>query len=79
MRGRLIMTRYSVGKDLVALKVDQTSGEVVPSPPKDQYLIQLASDFLQGPLDVIENQANGDLYVSELGIGSVITLLRPSS
>ncbi len=71
MDGSLIVARYSAGDDLVALKVDPTTKEVTAQTEN----IPGFTGFTD-PLDVTEDNRNGNLYVTELG-NARITLLRP--
>ncbi len=70
LTGRLLNVRYSAGDDIIVL-TPGADGSIVSS------ISNLATfDGFVDPLDLIENTANGMLYVSEYG-GSKITLLRP--
>jgi regulation of enolase protein 1 (concanavalin A-like superfamily) len=71
LQGKLIITRYSGGDDLIVLTINPTT--------KNISLAETGAPGMGGfvdPLDVVENTANGNLYVSEYG-GKKITLLRP--
>jgi len=74
LKGKLLVARFSLEDDIIALTPDGTSKDIVA-----------AQDGLSGltgfnnPLDLVENRANGDLYVIEFGPPGVITLLRPLS
>jgi hypothetical protein len=66
----ILTTRYSAGKDIEIL-----------TPGPDGKIVQAVTgvDGLTGfvdPLDLIENPATGDIYVTEFG-GKTLTLLRP--
>jgi len=70
LNGALLITRYSGGKEIIVL----TTGA--------QGQITSAITGIAGftgytdPLDITENTSNGDLYIADLGAGT-ITLLRP--
>jgi fibronectin type 3 domain-containing protein/glucose/arabinose dehydrogenase len=70
LNGALLITEYSGGKDVVALTTG-SSGQITSS-------IKGIAGFtgFTDPVDIIENDSNGDLYVDDLGAGT-ITLLRP--
>ncbi|HEY0715634.1 MAG TPA: hypothetical protein VGF45_23330, partial [Polyangia bacterium] len=73
LRGKLVVARYSGGDDLIALSINPTTKNVSVS--------EAGAPGMGGfgdPLDVVENKANGHLYVSEYGARK-ITLLRPIS
>jgi hypothetical protein len=74
LRGKILVTRYSAGDDIVAL----TPG----GPNLDITGANIGIAGLTGftdPLDVVESPTgNGNLYVSELGANK-ITLLRPTA
>jgi hypothetical protein len=73
LRGKLVVARYSGGDDLVVLSINPTT--------KNVSLAETGAPGTGGfgdPLDVAENKANGNLYVSEYGARK-ITLLRPVS
>jgi hypothetical protein len=70
LTGRLLNVRYSAGDDIIVL-TPGADGNIVSS------IANLATfDGFVDPLVLIENTANGMLYVAEYG-GSKITLLRP--
>jgi uncharacterized repeat protein (TIGR01451 family) len=66
----LLVVRYSAGDDIIVLTPGD-SGDIVES----QTDLAGLTGFVD-PLDLVENPANGHLYVTELGAGR-ITLLRP--
>jgi hypothetical protein len=66
----LLITRYSAGDDLIALTLD-ASGNVSNA----QTGLPGMTGFVD-PVDVTEDQATGNLYVSEYG-AQKITLLKP--
>jgi hypothetical protein len=68
--GKILTTRYSGGKDILLL-----------SPAPDGKITEAVTGidgFTQfiDPLDLVEDLANGDIYVSEFG-GQRLTLLKP--
>jgi hypothetical protein len=71
LKGKLIVARYSEGDDLIVLTPNGTNGDIASS-------ITGIPGFtgFTDPLDLTENTANGNLYVTELGADK-ITLLRP--
>ncbi|MDX6414364.1 MAG: large repetitive protein, partial [Gaiellaceae bacterium] len=72
LKGKLLVTRYSAGDDIIVL---------TPGPTGDITSSDAAVPGLSGfvdPLDLVENTANGNLYVTELG-AQRITLLRPTT
>ena len=68
--GKLLVVRYSAGQDIETFDVAPTGALTNRTTG-----ITGLTGFSQ-PLDVTENVATGDLYVTELGAGR-ITLLRP--
>ncbi len=72
LNGDLLITRYSGGKDVLALTTG-ASGQITSG-------ITGISGFtgFTDPVDITENPANGDLYVVDLG-NETITLLTPIS
>jgi glucose/arabinose dehydrogenase len=73
LRGKLLVTRYSAGDDIIVLTPNTTNGDISAA----QTGIPGLTGFVD-PLDLIEDRRNGNLYVTELG-ASRITLLRPVS
>jgi N-acetylneuraminic acid mutarotase len=71
LQGKLLVTRYSAGDDLVVLTPGSGSPDIVDS----QTGIVGFTGFTD-PLDLVENPSKGHIYVSEFG-GQKITLLRP--
>lgn len=75
LRGKILVTRYSAGSDIVVLHPNGAGGRI--------NRMQTGFGGLTGfnnPVDLIENRANGNLYVSELNPNSLsgrIVLLRP--
>lgn len=72
LKGKLLITYYSVGKFVVILEPDATGERIVSY----QEGVPGLTDF-KNPLDLTEDVTNGNLYISEFGTES-ITLLRPS-
>ncbi|WP_206314219.1 Ig-like domain-containing protein [Streptomyces coryli] len=70
LRGKLLVVRYSSGQDIEVFTAD-AGGSL--SPPTTGIT---GFTGFQQPLDITEDSANGNLYVTELG-ASRITLLRP--
>ena len=70
LKGRILVPRYSRGKDILVLTLD-SAGNVV----RADCQIPGLRDF-QNPLDLVENPANGDLYVADL-MAKKIVLCRP--
>ncbi len=70
LKGKLIVTRYSGSKDLVVLTIGANK-EII----SEQGGLPGMKDF-SGPLDVIENTANGHLYVSDY-LAEKLYLLTP--
>jgi hypothetical protein len=68
--GTILVTRYSDGKDVLVLRLDEHA----------QVIETIAGiDGLTGfidPLDILQDAKRGNLYVAEYG-GRKITLLRP--
>ncbi|MDX6681109.1 MAG: hypothetical protein QOG94_1148 [Solirubrobacteraceae bacterium] len=71
LRGKLLVTRYSAGDDVVVLTPGADTNI-----QSEQTGITGLTGFVD-PLDITEDRRNGNLYVTELG-ASRITLLRPS-
>jgi glucose/arabinose dehydrogenase len=71
LKGKILATRYSVGKDIevIDIKPDGKVAETVSG-------IDGFTQFVD-PLDLVEDQHTGNLYVSEFG-GRRLTLLRPN-
>lgn len=70
LRGKILVTRYSGGKDIIVL-----------SPGSDGNITEAITGIdgftqFSDPLDIIENPKTGHLYVAEYG-GRQITLLKP--
>ncbi|MFN6528555.1 Ig-like domain-containing protein [Nostoc sp. ChiSLP03a] len=76
LQGKLLVTRFSSGKDIIVLTPGGAKLDIVSS----QTGITGFTGFNPSPLDLIENPTNGNLYVAQLsqetGTGK-ITLLRP--
>ncbi|MBO9532867.1 MAG: Ig-like domain-containing protein [Solirubrobacteraceae bacterium] len=75
LRGALFVTRYSSGKDIIALRVN-AAGDVTQMIERIPGLTGFAD-----PLDVAQDPATGNLYVSDLPQtapqDSDVTLLKP--
>ncbi|SIS42661.1 Glucose / Sorbosone dehydrogenase [Zobellia uliginosa] len=72
LKGCLIVGRLGY-QDLVVLKPDGKGYNIVEDYDGAQMKLTLDS----GPLDLVENRSNGDIYVSEYG-NKTITLFRPT-
>ena len=59
LQGNLLVTRFSLGDDILAITLDD-AGNVVGEPTTPRGLTNFAD-----PIDLIENPANGFLYISE--------------
>jgi glucose/arabinose dehydrogenase len=71
LQGKMMVVRYSEGKDILVLTVDPTTKNISSSQVLNTNGVKFAD-----PLDLVENTANGYLYVAEYA-GMKITLLRP--
>jgi hypothetical protein len=75
LRGKLLVVRYSAGKDIIVLTPGGPNQDIVAA----ETLITGLTDFKPSPLDLTENRTNGHLYVAQLdeqtGSGK-ITLVR---
>jgi glucose/arabinose dehydrogenase len=70
-RGGILVARFSLGNDILALKPDAATGEIVRVCEGIPGLTGFAS-----PVDLTENPVTGCLYIAEYG-GKRITLARP--
>ncbi len=70
LKGRLIVSRYTLGDDLIILDV----GDTLDIDRAHAGTVGLTN--LGNPLDVTEDPTNGDLYVSAYGTQSIL-LLKP--
>ncbi len=70
--GKILTTRYSSGKDVMILELNPDG-----SVKQEVTGVDGMTQFID-PLDLAEDPATGDLYVSEWG-GQKLTLLRPKS
>ncbi len=70
LNGALLITEYSGGKDIIALTTGP-NGQITSGTRG----ITGFTGFTD-PVDLIENPANGDIYVADLGAGRLV-LLRP--
>jgi len=76
LKNKLMVVRYSAGKDIVVLTPGGANGDIISS----QSGITGLTGFNPSPLDLTEDRSNGNLYVAQLdettGSGT-ITLVRP--
>ncbi|MEL7160032.1 MAG: choice-of-anchor D domain-containing protein, partial [Bacteroidota bacterium] len=72
LQGAMLVCRYSGGSDIIALVPNGPNGDILTS----KVGIPGFGGFLS-PLDITENPANGNLYVSDFGRQSIV-LLKPS-
>jgi hypothetical protein len=76
LQGKVFICRYNVGSDLLCLTLSPDGNRVVSAVSGIP-----GTDNLQGPLDVVEDTRNGNLYVIEYhevqSAKTQITLLRP--
>lgn len=70
LKGKLLVTRYSGGKDIVALELNE-EGNV-----EREHRGIIGFSQLVSPIGIVEDRTNGNLYVAEFG-GMRISLLRP--
>lgn len=72
LNGEILTTRYSGGKDILAISL-KPNGQV-------KETIAGINGFTQfvDPLDLIEDNRTGDIYVTEFG-GQCLTLLKPET
>ncbi|NJB86504.1 hypothetical protein GGR26_002272 [Lewinella marina] len=73
LRGALIVCRYSGGSDLIVLKPDGPNGDIGTARTGVPGFTGLTD-----PLDLTEDPATGNLYVSDFGVQGII-LLKPSN
>ena len=73
LKGKILVVRYSAGDDVEVLTPGGANGDISASQTGIPGLTGL-----NDPVDIVENPANGNLYVAELG-GFDITLLRPGA
>lgn len=76
LQGKLLVTRYSAGKDIIVLTPGGANLDIV----NFQTGITGFTGFNPSPLDLVENPTNGYLYVAQLDQGTgmgKITLVRP--
>jgi len=75
LKTKLLVVRYSTGRDIIVL-TPGADGNIVAA----QERVSGLTDFKSQPLDLVENRANGFIYVAQLdqdtGEGR-LTLLRP--
>lgn len=72
LRGKLLVIRYSAGKDIMVLDPAGPGGRILST-----TLGVTGFTGFDDPLDLVEDQTTGNIYVTELG-GQKITLLRPT-
>jgi hypothetical protein len=70
LNGKILVTRYSGGKDVIVL-TPGADGSIVEATTGIDGLMQFSD-----PLDIVQHPQTGNLYVAEYG-GRQITLLRP--
>jgi NPCBM/NEW2 domain/Bacterial Ig-like domain (group 2)/Bacterial Ig-like domain len=75
LRGKLLVVRYSAGKDIIILTPGGPNQDIVSA----QTFVTGLSNFSPTPIDLSENRTSGHIYVAQLdevtGSGS-ITLVR---
>ncbi|CAM3999753.1 Ig-like domain-containing protein [Deinococcus frigens] len=75
LKNRLLVVRYSKGKDIIVL-TPGANGDIVDAQPGISGL----TNFNPSPLDLTEDRSNGNLYVAQLdektGMGTIL-LVRP--
>ncbi|WP_157974430.1 PKD domain-containing protein, partial [Lewinella sp. IMCC34183] len=72
MQGVILVCRYSGGSDIIALVPNGPNGDILTSKIGIPGLTQF-----QDPLDIIEDELTGNLYVSDYGTSSIV-LVKPS-
>jgi len=72
LKGKILVTRFSGGKDILVLSPD-SSGNITESIAGIDGFTRLGS-----PLSLVEDPSTGNLYVSEYG-SKKLSLLRPSA
>jgi len=77
LKGKLLVVRYSGGNDIIILTPGGANNDVVNAELAIYDEATGNTVSFGDPLDLTENLANGDIYVSEYG-SSEITLLRPT-
>ncbi|CAH1001345.1 hypothetical protein LEM8419_02246 [Neolewinella maritima] len=73
LKGALLVCRYSAGDDIIALLPNGPNGDILTS----KIGIPGLAGF-KDPLDLIEDRANGNLYVADYGRQGIV-LVRPSA
>ena len=71
LKGKLLVVRYSAGKDIMVMDPGGSAGKIIST-----SLGVTGFTGFDDPLDLVEDPATGNIYVTELG-GAKITLLRP--
>ena len=74
MKGKLLVARFSGGKDIIVVSLDPATKHVVTSPPPVTGLTGMTG--FADPLDLVANPSTGHIYVTEHA-GNKIALLRP--
>lgn len=74
LKGKLMVVRYSQDKDIITLTPGGVNNDIISS--MEGTSIPGFSGF-KDPLDLVEDPANGNIYVAEFGGKGKITLLRP--
>lgn len=73
LQGKILVIRYSGGDDIIVLTPGGPNGDIIASETAIPGFTNLAN-----PLDLVENPANGFLYVAEFSLAlGQIRLLRP--
>jgi glucose/arabinose dehydrogenase/cytochrome c553 len=73
LNGMLMVARYNLYDDILIMQIDPLSKNITHSyDGKDIGLGQI-----DRPLDIIEDQRNGNLYISQYGNGGKILLFKP--
>jgi mono/diheme cytochrome c family protein/glucose/arabinose dehydrogenase len=74
LKGMLVVARYNMYSDVVLVQIDEQTQKV--SHFYDGSKIGLGNIY--SPLDVVEDTQTGNLYISQYGVKSKITLCKPS-
>ena len=72
LAGAILVARYSGGSDIIALVPNGPNGDILTS----KIGIPGFTQF-QDPLDLVEDEVTGNIYVSDYGTNSIV-LVRPS-
>jgi hypothetical protein len=73
LKGKILVVRYSQNKDIIVLTPGGVDNNIISS--TEGPSIEGFSGF-EDPLDLVEDPANGNIYMSEYGGSGRITLLR---